>query len=85
MLDRVNLTDRLIELVKPFAPGLSASDPAARDARLSEAGLTSMAAVRFMLAIEAEFGVAIPDAELTPTNFANLASIEALLERLRAS
>jgi len=41
-------------------------DALARQASLSEAGLTSMGAVRLMLAIEAEFALAIPDAELTP-------------------
>ena len=41
-------------------------------ASLPEAGLTSMAAVKLMLAIEAEFGIAIPDADLTPENFADV-------------
>ena len=44
-----------------------------------------MATVKLMLAIEAAYDVAIPDAELTPENFRSIAAIEALLERLRAA
>ena len=52
---------------------------------LREAGLTSMATVKLMLAIEAAYDVAIPDAELTPENFRSITTIEALLERLLAA
>ena len=44
-----------------------------------------MATVKLMLAVEAAFDVAIPDAELTPENFRSIAAIEALLERLLAA
>ena len=44
-----------------------------------------MATVKLMLAIEAAFDIAIPDAELTPENFRSIAAIEALVERLRAA
>jgi len=40
--------------------------------------------VRLMLAIEAEFALAIPDAELTPENFASIETIKAMIERLSA-
>ena len=43
-----------------------------------------MAAVRLMLSIEAAFAIAIPDAELTPENFATTDSIEALIRRMHA-
>jgi acyl carrier protein len=84
MLDRVDTADRLLALARPFAPGLPASDALARSASLSEAGLTSMAAVRLMLAIEAAFEIAIPDAELTPENFATADTILALIGRSAA-
>jgi acyl carrier protein len=84
MLDRVDLADSLIRLSRPLAPGLPESDDFARRAPLSDAGLTSMDAVRLMLAIEAEFALAIPDAELTPENFASIETIKAMIERLRA-
>ena len=85
MLDKTSLASRLMDLARPVAPGLAdfGGDPLTADLR--EAGLTSMAAVRLMLEIEAAFDVAIPDADLTPENFANLRSIERLVERLRAS
>jgi acyl carrier protein len=83
MLDTTPFSTRLLELAEPAAPGLSAAaDPLTAD--LSEAGLSSVAAVRLMLEIEAAFDIAIPDADLTPENFASLASIEALVRRLRA-
>jgi acyl carrier protein len=75
---------KLAALVRQFAPGLPASDALARDAALPEAGLTSLAAVKLMLAIEAEYDLAIPDPELTPMNFATLGAIETMIARLRA-
>ena len=79
MLDTTSLTTRLLELASAAAPG----DPATVDLRA--AGLTSIAAVRLMLDIEASFDLAIPDAELTPENFADVASIERLVRRLKAA
>ena len=85
MLDTTSLTTRLLELARAAAPSLSATpgDPATVDLRA--AGLTSIAAVRLMLDIESTFDVAIPDAELTPENFADVASIERLIGRLKAA
>ena len=85
MLERVSLGHRLIDLAREFAPGLPASDVEARQYNLPEAGLTSMAAVKFMLSIEAAFSLAIPDAELTPENFASIEAVEALVRRLRGA
>lgn len=82
MLDRVDVADRILELTRPFAPGLPASSELARSASLSDAGLTSMGTVRLMLAIEAAFAIVIPDAELAPQNFVTLDAIEALIARL---
>lgn len=85
MLDRVIIGERLLDLAREFAPGLAKFSTEAREANLSDAGLTSMAAVRFMLAIEASFSLAIPDGELMPENFASVAAIQALVERLLAN
>jgi acyl carrier protein len=84
MLDMTPLSTRLFELARAAAPGLAhvAGDPLTADLR--EAGLTSVAAVRLMLEIEAACDIAIPDADLTPENFASVASIEALVRRLEA-
>jgi hypothetical protein len=38
-----------------------------------------------MLAIEVEFDLSIPQAEITPDNFESIASVEALVVRLLSS
>jgi acyl carrier protein len=83
MLDKTSLLTRLLELAGRVAPGLAEiqGDPTAADLR--DAGMSSVAAVRLMLDLEAAFDVAIPDAELTPENFATLRTIEALIARLK--
>lgn len=85
MLDKTSLASRLLDLARAAAPGLTSApgDPLTVDLRA--AGLTSIAAVRLMLEIEATFDIAIPDAELTPENFADVASIERLVSRLKPS
>jgi acyl carrier protein len=85
MLDRVNVADRLTDIVRQHAPNLPSDAVAAVRANLSDAGLTSMAAVRLMLSIEAAFAIAIPDADLTPEHFATIAAMQALVERLLAA
>jgi acyl carrier protein len=83
MLDRAALTAPIQDLVIKAlpAPGmLGKMDP---DADLHAAGLTSMAMVRLMLAVEAAFDVSIPDAELSPENFRTIRALESLVERLR--
>ena len=83
MLDRTSLTTRLVDIVRAATPGLDPASVEMRHANLRDAGLTSIAAVRLMLEIEAAFDVAIPDGELTPENFASIASIETMLTRLK--
>lgn len=83
MLDRVFVDDRIPKMVREFAPALPADPRRAREADLPDVGLTSVASVKLMLAIEAEFDIAIPDADLTPENFRSIASIERLVARLR--
>jgi acyl carrier protein len=85
MLDKTPLASRLMDLARRVAPGLAEVQGDPLNANLREAGLTSVAAVRLMLEIEATFDVAIPDADLTPENFQDLRSIARLVERLRAS
>ena len=83
MLARTDVATHVLQLLRRFAPGLPALDDEAERASLPEAGLTSMAAVKLMLALEAEFDIAIPDADLTPENFGTLGTIVALVGRLR--
>ena len=51
-------------------------------ARLSELGMSSMKMINLMLAIEVEFDLSIPQAEITPDNFESIASVETLVVRL---
>lgn len=49
---------------------------------LVDRGLTSMAMVDLMLAVEAAFDVTIPRHEMTPANFESIESLARLLRRL---
>ncbi len=57
-----------------------------RDIGLSDSlvdrGMTSMAMVDLMLAVEAAFDVTIPQREMTPANFQSIACLARLLKRL---
>ena len=46
---------------------------------LREAGLTSLDLVNLMLAIEAEFDIEIPQADMTPDNFRSVKAIDELV------
>ena len=85
MLDVTPMSIRLLELARAAAPRLSEVDGNPMNVDLKEAGLASVAAVRLMLEVEAAFDVAIPDAELTPKNFATVADIARLVSRLKAA
>lgn len=76
--------NRLIALVKQvLGPGGEIPDPFPIDRQLSDLGLTSLKMVNLMLAVELEFDIAIPQADITPDNFQSCASIVALVERTR--
>lgn len=50
---------------------------------LVDRGLTSMAMVDLMLAMEMELDIMIPQREMTPANFQSIDSLARLLARLR--
>jgi len=75
-------TDRVTALVRQLLAKRSAGRPVGRDDDLTESGLSSLDMVNLMLAVEAEFGVKIPDRDMTPANFRTVARIEALLGAL---
>ena len=50
---------------------------------LVDSGMTSMAMVDLMLAIEAELDVMIPQREMTPFNFQSIESLAQMLRRMR--
>lgn len=74
--------ERLLTLVRKAMGAPGANRPIAVDARLAELGISSIKMVGLMLAIEAEFNITIEQGEITPENFASIASIEAMLERI---
>ena len=75
--------DRLIVLVKQvLGPGIAIPDPFPTDRQLSDLGLTSLKMVNLMLAVELEFAITIPQADITPENFQSCASIVAMVERI---
>jgi acyl carrier protein len=58
-------------IVVDFMPG----------SRLADIGMTSMDMVNLMLAVEAEFDMMIPQADITPENFQSPQSIERLVSK----
>ena len=49
------------------------------DARLVDAGLTSMDMVSLMLSVEAEFDFTIPQGEITPENFQSVETLRQMV------
>jgi acyl carrier protein len=47
--------------------------------RLADVGLSSVEMVALMLRLEAEFGLALPQSEITPENFQSVETIERLV------
>ncbi len=81
-LQNSSLNDRLIRLVGQLLGTTAAiPDPFPLNERLSDLGITSLKMVNLMLAIELEFDILIPQAEITPENFHSLATVKSLVER----
>lgn len=76
---------RIIALVERILERSPGSAPLSTTARLNELGMSSMKMISLMLAIEVEFDLAIPQADITPVNFDSIASVEATVIRLLAS
>jgi len=76
------LRDRLVELVKELLAKHSITRPVSVDEQLTQAGLSSIDMVNLMLAVEAEFNIMIPAADITPANFRSILTIEALIVRI---
>lgn len=84
MLTRADSTaDRIAELVRQIFAKRGLDRTIDHHADLSEAGLSSLDTVNLMLAVETEFGVKIPDRDMTPANFRSVVRIEALVAALQ--
>ncbi len=85
-LQTQGVTERLAALVKQvLGDGAAIPDPLPLDAQLSDLGISSLKMVNLMLAVEIEFNISIPQADITPENFHSLATINALVARTLGS
>ena len=84
MLDRTepNAAERVTTLVRQLLAKRNLDRPVGADESLTACGLSSLDVVNLMLAVEGEFGIKIPDRDVTPTNFRSIASIKALVRAL---
>jgi len=84
MLDhRMNSpTDRITAVVNRLLAERSLRFPAFPDDDLRSVGLSSLDMVNLVLSVEAEFGVSIPDADITPAQFRSIATIATLVTAL---
>ena len=73
--------ERVISLVTGILSANSIVVDVLPGSRLADIGMTSMDMVNLMLAVEAEFDMTIPQAEITPENFQSPESIERLVAR----
>jgi acyl carrier protein len=77
-----DVSERLVALVKQVSgTGSVFPEPFPLATQLSDLGISSLKMVNLMLAVELEFDIAIPQADITPENFQSLESIRALVER----
>jgi acyl carrier protein len=83
MLDRTNTpADRIAALINRMLSERSLRFPAFPDDDLRSLGLSSLDMVNLVLAVESEFDVSIPDADITPARFKSIATIAALVTAL---
>jgi acyl carrier protein len=74
--------DRVVGLVQDVLQRRGIGRPILADEDLREAGLNSLDMVNLMLAVEAEFDLKIPDADMTLRNFRSISAIDALVATL---
>jgi acyl carrier protein len=74
--------EQLIALVKQtLGANAVIPQPFPVEQQLSDLGISSLKMVNLMLAVELEFDIAIPQADITPENFHSVAAIESLVVR----
>jgi len=73
---------RVVGLVHEILARRSVSRKILIEADLREIGLNSLDLVNLMLSVEGEFGLKIPDAEMTLRNFQSIAAIDALVRSM---
>jgi acyl carrier protein len=79
-IDR-KVQERVISLVSSILSANAIVVDVMPGSRLADIGMTSMDMVNLMLAVEAEFDMMIPQADITPENFQSPQSIERLVSK----
>lgn len=74
--------ERVEAVVRAVAEQHGLPGPFAPTDHLVDRGLTSMAMVDLMLAVEAEFDVTVPQGDLTPSNFQSIEALSRMIDRL---
>ncbi len=77
--------ERTERVVRPFLGLLDQGDSVSSLSSLWELGLDSMTSIELVLALEEEFGIEIPDADLKRDLFASLSCLTAAMARLAAA
>ncbi len=77
-----NPRERVIALIERILERPAGAAALPVNARLNELGMSSMKMISLMIAIEVEFDLAIPQADITPENFDSIASVDAMVTRL---
>lgn len=77
----VDVESRILALVKAILGQNSIVTELQPGSRLVDVGLTSMDMVSLMLAVEAEFDMTIPQADITPENFQSPQTIERMVSK----
>ncbi len=85
MLNRTVLStrDRVADIVLQILERRAVNKPDQLGDDLRAIGLSSLDMVNLMLAVEAEFDLKIPEADMTPQNFRSISAIDALIAALR--
>ncbi|WP_024515999.1 phosphopantetheine-binding protein [Bradyrhizobium sp. Tv2a-2] len=75
----VDVHSRVTALVQAILAQNALSTELGPDAKLVDAGLTSMDMVSLMLSVEAEFDFTIPQNEITPENFQSVETLRRMV------
>ncbi len=75
----MSIVERIAAIARQMLIKRGNAKTPAPDDNLRQMGLTSLDMVNLMLAIEAEFGIEIPQSAMTPENFETVGNIEALV------
>lgn len=80
-----SMTDQAMKLARSILADQAHRRDFSPDDALIDVGLSSLDLVNLMVAIEAEFDIMIPAAQLTPETFRSIRSIARMVEALRGA